>query len=126
LSQAHGPVGVVDDDESLRLSVRSLLASAGFRVALFPSAEAFLAARGQSEVSCLVLDVQLDGMSGLDLAEHIAALGVKLPFVVLTALDDKECERRSSQAGASAVLRKPFCPEELLGAVRSMLSGSSS
>jgi FixJ family two-component response regulator len=114
-------VGVVDDDESLRKSVRSLLASVGLRVALFRSAEDFLAADAGREVSCLVLDVHLGGISGLELAEVIATSDVKIPFVVLTAHDDPESERRGLRAGARAILRKPFSPDELLRAVQSML-----
>ena len=124
MKQAVGLVGVVDDDESLRRSVRSLLASAGLRVALFCSAEEFLAGEARGEVSCLVLDVHLDGMSGVELAEHIAERGWKLPFVVLTASHDEELERRSRRAGARAIFQKPFAPDDLLQAVQSMLSGA--
>jgi FixJ family two-component response regulator len=120
--KAYGPVAVVDDDESHRVSVRNLLASAGLRVALFPSAEALLASRELDEMSCLVLDLQLEGMSGLDLAAQLAASGVKLPFVVVSGVDNQEWEHKSLHAGAAAFLRKPFAPDELLAIVESMVA----
>jgi FixJ family two-component response regulator len=115
-------VAVVEDDESLRLSIRNLLASAGFAVAPFPSAEALLSSPEFARVSCLVLDLQLDGMGGLELVARLAADGRLLPFVVLTALDDPEWERESRRAGAFDFLRKPSAPDELLRAVDSMLA----
>jgi FixJ family two-component response regulator len=120
-----GPVAVVEDDESLRLSIRNLLASAGFAVAPFPSAEALLSSPDFGRLSCLVLDLQLDGgMGGLELVARLAADGRLLPFVVLTALDDPEWERESRRAGALGFLRKPSAPDELLRAVDSMLAGA--
>jgi FixJ family two-component response regulator len=78
-------------------------------------------ARG--EVSWLVLDVHPGGVSGVELAEHIAARGWRLPFVVLTACHDEELERRDRRAGARAIFHKPFAPHDLLHAAQSMLSG---
>lgn len=115
-------VSIVDDDESLRRSVRNLLSSVGFRVETFASAEAFLQSAHRSNTGCVVLDLRMPGMSGLDLLLHLAATGTRIPVVILTAhSDDDDARRRTLQAGAFAFLGKPFHGEALLGAVREAL-----
>ena len=111
-------VSIVDDDESMRRSVRNLLISVGFRVETFASAEAFLQSAHRSNSGCMVLDLGMTGMSGLDLLTHLADTGSRIPVVVLTAHSDDETRRRTLQAGASAFLGKPFHGEALLDAVR--------
>ena len=115
-------VSIVDDDESLRRSVKNLLTSVGFRVETFDSAEAYLRAPDREESGCLVLDLRMPGMSGLDLLGHLAAAGSRVPVVVLTAHSDAEARRRTLQAGAVAFLGKPFHGDALLDAVRSALT----
>ena len=119
-------VSVVDDDESLRRSVRNLLTSVGFRVETFASAEAFLESLQRDETGCLVLDLRMPGMRGLDLLAHLAAGGVRIPAVILTAHSDDETRRRAVQAVAVAFLGKPFRGEVLLDAVRTALSRGES
>ena len=114
-------VSIVDDDESLRRSVRNLLTSVGFRVETFASAEAFLQSADRGNTGCVVLDLRMPGMSGLDLLMHLAAAGPGIPVIVLTAHSDDESRRRTLQAGAVAFLGKPFRGEALLGAVRRAL-----
>jgi FixJ family two-component response regulator len=115
-------VSIVDDDESLRRSVKNLLTSVGFRVETFPSAEAFLQSAHRADTRCVVLDLRMPGMSGLDLLTHLAATGSPIPVVILTAHSDDEARRRMLQAGAVAFLGKPFHGEALLGAVRRALA----
>jgi FixJ family two-component response regulator len=118
-------ISIVDDDESLRRSVRNLLTSVGFRVETFASAEAFLQSMHRANTGCLVLDLQMTGMSGLELLTYLAATGARVPVVILTAHADDESRRRTLQAGAIAFLGKPFEGDILLGAVRRALDRAS-
>ena len=111
-------VSVVDDDASLRRSLRNLLLSVGFRVHTFASAEEFLGSGERENTGCLVLDLGMTGMSGLDLLRHLAAAGSRFPVVVLTARGDEETRQRSLRAGAVALLKKPFDGDALLDAIR--------
>jgi FixJ family two-component response regulator len=113
-------VSLVDDDESLRRSVKNLLSSVGFQVETFASAEAFLAAAALSKTSCLVLDLRLEGMSGLELMDHLSSAGLPIRVVMLTAHGDDEVRRRALKSGAVAFLTKPFRANDLLDAVRSV------
>lgn len=115
-------VSIVDDDESLRRSVKNLLTSVGFQVETFASAEAFLQSAHRADTRCVVLDLRMPGMSGLDLLMHLAATDSPIPVVILTAHSDDEARRRTLQAGAVAFLGKPFHGEALLGAVRRALA----
>jgi len=115
-------VSIVDDDESLRRSVKNLLTSVGFQVETFASAEAFLQSAHRADTRCVVLDLRMPGMSGLDLLTHLAATGSPIPVVILTAHSDDEARRRMLQAGAVAFLGKPFHGEALLSAVRRALA----
>src|SRR6267143_5992072 len=114
-------VFIVDDDESLRRSLRNLLRSVGFGVETFASAEEFLRSAQRENTRCLVLDLRLTGMSGLDLLRHLAVADSHIPVVILTAHGDEETRRRSLQAGAVAFLDKPFHSAALLDAVRAAL-----
>ena len=115
-------VCVVDDDPSLRRSLKNLLMSVGFRVETFPSAEAFLDSAHRQQTGCLVLDVRLTGMNGLDLLSRLAATGSRIPVIVLTAHGDDDTHRRSLEAGAVAFLMKPVPSATLLQAVRAALA----
>jgi FixJ family two-component response regulator len=117
-------VCIVDDDASLRRSLRNLLSSVGFPVQTFDSAEAFLDARPEDSVGCVVLDVRMAGMSGLDLLKHLVASGSRIPVIMLTAHADEDTRRRSLEAGAVAFLEKPVRSAALLDAVRTALSSS--
>ena len=114
-------VSVVDDDESMRRSLRNLLGSVGFRVETFASAEAFLQSIHQEQTGCLVLDLRMPGMNGFDLLRHLSDTGSRIPAVILTAHGDHEAHQRSLQAGAVAFLSKPFNGNALLDAVRTAL-----
>jgi len=114
-------ISVVDDDESLRRSLRNFLRSVGFRVETFASAEEFLTSAQRETTGCLVLDLQMTGMSGLDLLRHLAAANVHVPAVILTAHGDEQIRQRCLGAGAVAFLDKPFRGDALLDAVQAAL-----
>src|SRR4030081_962392 len=109
-------VCIVDDDASLRRSLRNLLMSVGFPVETFDSAAAFLGAARPDSIGCVVLDVRMAGMSGLDLMRHLVAAGSRIPVVMLTAHADEEARRRSPEGGAGAFLEKTVRRTALLPA----------
>jgi FixJ family two-component response regulator len=115
-------VCIVDDDASLRRSLRNLLMSVGFEVETFQSAEAFLESAHRQHTGCMVLDLRMTGMSGLELLRNLAATGSRIPVIVLTAHGDEDTRQRSLQAGAVAFLTKPFQSAALVDAVRTALS----
>ena len=115
-------IAVVDDDDSLHRSVGNFLRSVGFRVETFASAEDFLGSARRESAGCLVLDVRMTGMSGLDLLRHLAAGNARVPAVVLTAHGDEDIRQRCLGAGAVAFLDKPFHAEALLDAVQTALA----
>jgi FixJ family two-component response regulator len=108
----------VDDDASLRRSLSNLMASVGFHVETFISAEAFLESPHRERAGCLVVDLRMPGMSGLELLRHLAATGSAVPAIVLTAHGNDEIRRQCLDAGAFAFLEKPFRGATLLDAVR--------
>jgi FixJ family two-component response regulator len=112
-------IAVVDDDESIRRTTTLLLESFGFRATAFESAESFLQSGQQQNTSCLILDMRMPQMSGLQLQRELAATGCNIPIVFITAYDDKELSGRAMQAGAVGFLGKPFSDEQLLQALRS-------
>jgi FixJ family two-component response regulator len=116
----HGLIAIVDDEAALREATESLFKSAGFDAECFESAEAFLRSGCWQRASCLVLDVRLPGMSGLDLQRHLAAIEFHIPIVFMTAQYDRGGElcAQALRAGASAFLCKPFGGDDLLRAVR--------
>jgi FixJ family two-component response regulator len=111
-------ISVVDDDASLRRSVRNLLTSMGFRVETFVSAEAFLESMHRDQTGCLVLDLRMEGMDGIELLRQLTVAGAPIPTVILTAHGDEEMRERALQGGAIAFLAKPFHADVLLDAVK--------
>jgi len=111
-------VYVVDDDASVRDAVSSLIRSAGFRVRTFESAHEFLATPRAEVPSCLVLDVHLPGLNGLDLQRELAKADVHIPIIFLTGHGDIPTSVRAIKAGALEFLTKPFADEDLLNAIR--------
>jgi FixJ family two-component response regulator len=116
-------ISVVDDDASVLRTTMLLIESLGFRAAGFQSAELFLKSGQLHETSCLIVDVRMPGMSGLQLQSHLAALGCKIPIIFITAYDDTVSRQRALQAGAVAFLGKPFTDEMLLETIHSALRG---
>ncbi|HTO68638.1 MAG TPA: response regulator transcription factor [Myxococcota bacterium] len=114
-------VFVVDDDDSMRAALRSLIHSAGLEVETFASAREFLARPPAERASCLVLDVRMPGLSGLELQEQMAASGVEMPIIFITGHGDVPTSVRAMKAGATEFLTKPFSDLDLLQAVESAL-----
>ena len=114
-------ISVVDDDESVRRTTTLLIESFGFRAAAFESAETFLNSGHLHDTSCLIIDVQMPGMDGLQLQSHLAAAGCGIPIIFITAYESKDSRQRAMQAGAAAFLGKPFSDEQLLQIIRSAL-----
>jgi DNA-binding NtrC family response regulator len=110
-------VCVVDDDSSMRESLRNLIRSAGLSVQTFASAHEFLTTPRADAASCLVLDVQLPGLSGLELQQELAHIDVQIPIIFITGHGDIPMTVRAMKAGASEFLTKPFRDEDLLNAV---------
>jgi FixJ family two-component response regulator len=111
-------VFVVDDDASIREALSSLVESAGFRVETFASAQEFLERKRPSTPACLVLDVRLPGLNGLELQRKLAPARMRLPIVFITGHGDIPMSVRAMKAGAVEFLPKPFDDEQLLEAVR--------
>jgi FixJ family two-component response regulator len=110
-------IGVVDDDESIRLAIGSLLRSLGFQVEMFDSAEGVLSGARLADIACLIVDVSLPGMSGLDLQRQLAGAHPQPPMVFISARNDPVAQRQALAAGALAFLRKPFLEKGLIAAV---------
>jgi FixJ family two-component response regulator len=115
---AKNLIPVIDDDESVRRTTTRLIESFGFRSAAFESAEKFLSSGQLDDASCLIVDLQMPGMNGLQLQSQLAMAGCRVPVIFITAYDDKESRRRAMQAGAIAFLGKPFSDEQLLQGIR--------
>jgi RNA polymerase sigma factor (sigma-70 family) len=111
-------VFVVDDDPSVRSSLKFLLSSVGLQVESFDSAEAFLQMKPPDAPSCLVLDVRLHGLSGLDFQRELAARNIRIPIVFVTGHGDIPMSVRAMKAGAIEFLTKPYRDQDLLDAVR--------
>ncbi|MFZ0732181.1 MAG: response regulator [Candidatus Sulfotelmatobacter sp.] len=114
-------ISVVDDDESVRRTTTLLIESFGFRAATFESAETFLKSGHLHDTSCLIVDVQMPGMNGLQLQSHLAAEGCGIPIIFITAYENNDSRRRAMQAGAAGFLGKPFSDEQLLQTIDSAL-----
>ena len=117
-------IAIVDDDDALRNSLDDLIRSIGFRTLGFPSAEAFLSSSEARDAGCLILDVRMPGMSGLDLQHQIVAAKWQIPIIFVTSHADDIARTRALDAGAVAFLYKPFHEDELLDAIDAALKRS--
>ena len=117
-------VAVVEDDPSMRRSLERLLNAHGFMTEGYSSAETFLGRDPAHHLSCVVLDIQLAGMSGLELRSRLTSSGSSLPVVFITAIDDDTLKVAAVQLGCSALLRKPFPAASLISAVNKALAVS--
>jgi len=114
-------ISIIDDDDSVRESLQSLMRSVGFAVNVFTSAEEFLNSDRLRKTDCLILDVHLPGMDGLDLQRHLAASHSAIPIIFITAYEDDEMRARAFNAGAVDYFLKPFNDEDLLNAIDAAL-----
>jgi FixJ family two-component response regulator len=117
-------VTVVDDDDAVREALSDVLQAFGFAVAAFASAEAFLAFKDMERTDCLVLDIAMPGMTGLELQRELKRRGLRIPIVFITAHADPTLRPRVLAAGAAECLFKPFTETALLEAVRAALPRS--
>ena len=111
-------ISIVDDDLSVRRALRRLLQSAGYSVETFASAGEFLGSSPVGRTACLVLDIRLEGMTGFDLHERLAADRAAIPTIFITAHDDTSTRERVQRAGVAAYLPKPFDQSALLAAIQ--------
>ena len=114
-------ISIVDDDDSLRNSLDNLIRSVGFRAQGFPSAEMFLSSNQVHGTACLILDVRLPGMNGLELQRQIVAANWRIPIIFITSHADGDAQARALEAGAVDYLYKPFREEQLLNAIDAAL-----
>jgi FixJ family two-component response regulator len=110
-------VAVVDDNLAMRKAMARLLSALGYCTELFASGEAFLDAATRSEANCLIVDIQLGDISGVELGRQLAATGLTFPIIFMTASDDATIRDGATQLGYVAYLRKPFPANELIDAI---------
>jgi FixJ family two-component response regulator len=114
-------ISIVDDDDSVRESLQRLMRSVGFAVNVFASAEEFLDSDGLRNTDCLILDVRLPGMNGLELQRHLATSHSDIRIIFITSYEDDDVRARALNAGAVAYFLKPFNDEDLLNAIDAAL-----
>jgi FixJ family two-component response regulator len=117
-------ISIVDDDDALRNSLDDLIRSIGFRTQGFPSADAFLSSNQAQDTACLILDVRMPGMNGLELQRQMVVANWRIPIIFITSHADDDARARALEAGAVAFLYKPFREEELLHAIDAALKHS--
>ena len=117
-------ISIVEDDPSLREAMAGLVRSFGYRAASFPSAEAFLIA-GEADCSqCIVSDIHMPGLSGIEMALRLARRGCAAPIVMVTAREEPGLHQRARESGALCVLSKPFTAEALMDCIGQALNGA--
>jgi FixJ family two-component response regulator len=120
---SHTPViAIVDDDESFRHATLSFVRSLGYSASAFPSADAFLNSNAIENTDCLITDVQMPGMSGIELQNVLLAQGNRLPVIFVTAFPETEARGNALRAGAVGFLGKPFVDENLISCLNKALA----
>jgi FixJ family two-component response regulator len=114
-------ISVIDDDASVRAATNNLLSSHGYLIQTFVSADDFLKSNHLDDSSCVIADVQMPGMSGLDLLTHLRAQGYTVPFIFITAFPDDSVRTRALKAGAICFLGKPFTGPALIDCIKTAL-----
>ena len=107
-------ISIIDDDESMRESTNGLVRSLGYQATTFSSAEEFLNSERVSDTSCLITDVKMPGLSGIDLHRSLVARGVRVPTIFITAFPEENSRHQAMTAGAVGFLGKPFSEESLI------------
>jgi len=120
-TQADAMVFVIDDDESMREALHSLIRSVGLRVVTFGSADEFLQSERPDVPACLILDVRMPGLSGLDLQRDLSEANIHIPIIFITGHGDIPMSVRAMKAGAVEFLTKPFRDQDLLDAIQQAL-----
>ena len=121
MSSVEAVVFVIDDDESVREALKSLIRSVGLNVEIFASAHEFLQSRRPDVPACLILDVRMPGLSGLDLQRELAEANIRIPIIFITGHGDIPMSVRAMKAGAVEFLTKPFRDQDLLDAIQQAL-----
>jgi FixJ family two-component response regulator len=123
---SHPPIiAVIDDDPAIREALEDLIVSLGYRPLLFASAEEFLSFPGRSAVGCMVVDIRMGGMTGLDLQARLNAQGKPSPMIFMTSYTDEATRSRAIAGGAHGFLAKPVDAEVLIGCLASALQESA-
>jgi FixJ family two-component response regulator len=117
-------ISIIDDDEEIREATKALLRSLGYRAATFASAEEFLQSDSLGNTACLIADVQMPGLSGVDLQHWLMTRGVKIPTIFITAFPEDKTRARAMKAGAVGFLCKPFSEDSLLKCLDSAVGSS--
>jgi FixJ family two-component response regulator len=117
-------ISIVDDDEGVRLAVNGLMRSLGFTARAFPSADEFLRSGDAIRTSCLICDIQMPNMSGLELQAHLTAQGHRIPVIFITAFPNDGVAAQAMRAGALRLLIKPFDHTALIEGVTAALAGA--
>lgn len=115
-------ISIIDDDASVRLATDSLLRSYGYTVYTFASADEFLRSAQLNDTSCVIADVRMPVMSGVDLQAHLITRGYRLPFIFVTAFPEETVRARALKAGAIGILTKPFDGPSLMNCLDVALS----
>jgi FixJ family two-component response regulator len=116
-------IGVIDDDDPFRIALVDLLGSLGYGAQGYPSADDFVAVGGEASCDCIVTDIHMPGLSGIDLKLLLSARGCKVPVIMITARADSGLESRAMASGAVCLLRKPFESAELTHCLELALKG---
>jgi FixJ family two-component response regulator len=114
-------ISIIDDDESVREAIKGLMRSLGYSVEALASAQEYLGSRHVSRTACLIADMQMPGMTGLELYQRLAASGKAIPTILITAYPDDGVRERARSAGVLGYLSKPFDEDDLLACIRSAL-----
>ncbi len=116
-------ISIVDDDASVREAMEALMRSLGCEADAFPSAEDFLGSGRMHETACVVADVQMPGLGGLELQRRLAAAGLRVPIVFVTAYPDARIRAKALEAGALGFLTKPVSERDLLACIEAAVGG---
>jgi FixJ family two-component response regulator len=116
-------ISIIDDDRSVREGIKSLVRSLGYDAATFASAEEYLGSDCVRDSECLITDLQMPGMTGVDLQDRLIADGFRKPIIIMSALSAEEAPVRAKTAGAFGFLRKPFSDERLIECLNKALKG---
>jgi FixJ family two-component response regulator len=117
-------IAVVDDEEPVRDATKSLVRSLGYHASTFGSADEFLKSEQVRDTSCLITDVQMPGLSGIDLQEHLVARGHRIPIIFMTGYPNDSVRARAMKAGAVCFLNKPFSEDDFIGCIEKALKAA--
>ena len=115
-------ISIIDDDESVRLALEGLIRSLGFRAAAYPSAEAFLTAEEHLQARCIITDIQMPGMSGIELKRRLVSDGCDAPVIMITARAEGQLHLQAKACGAFCFLKKPFEAADLIACIERALA----